>query len=167
MSENKRSASTNSTSPSTQDVVSSLESHAGFWLRFVSNHVSARFEAKVAAEGVSLSEWVALRSLFDTGASDPAALMSRLGMTKGAVSKIVTRLEGRGLLAREISAADKRATQILLTTAGKNLVPKLAALADENDECFFGHLSDKQRSELIAVMKQIIDTHDLKIVPVK
>ncbi|PXX39656.1 MarR family winged helix-turn-helix transcriptional regulator [Undibacterium pigrum] len=150
-----------------QEGVSSLESHAGFWLRFVSNHVSARFEASVAAEGVSLSEWVALRSLFDTGTSDPAALMRELGMTKGAVSKIITRLEQRGLLSRQISAADKRATQIHLTVAGKNLVPKLAALADENDALYFGHLSGNQRSELIALMKQIVDIHGLKVVPVK
>lgn len=150
-----------------QGAVSALESHAGFWLRFVSNHVSARFEASLAAEDISLSEWVALRSLFDTGASDPAALMRELGMTKGAVSKIITRLERKGLLLREICAIDKRATQILLTMAGKNLVPGLAALADDNDALFFGHLSDKQRSELIALMKHIVDMHDLRAVPVK
>ncbi|MFZ6734433.1 MarR family winged helix-turn-helix transcriptional regulator [Undibacterium sp. Ji42W] len=164
MSEKKTSTSHHS---AIKHVVSSLDSHAGFWLRFVSNYVSARFEASVAVERVSLSEWVALRSLFDTGASDPFALMRELGMTKGAVSKIITRLEEKGMVSRQTSAIDKRATQILLTATGKNLVPRLATLADENDALFFGHLSDKQRSELISVMKQIADMHDLKVVPVK
>ena len=40
--------------------ISSLESHIGFWLRFVSNHVSNRFALLVEKEGVSISEWVAL-----------------------------------------------------------------------------------------------------------
>ena len=83
----EKKTSTSRDSP-VQGAVSALESHTGFWLRFVSNHVSARFEASLAAEDISLSEWVALRSLFDTGASDPAALMRELGILwqTGAIS---------------------------------------------------------------------------------
>ena len=40
---------------------STLEAHVGYWLRFVSNHVSQAFRRKVEARGVSVSEWVAMR----------------------------------------------------------------------------------------------------------
>jgi DNA-binding MarR family transcriptional regulator len=146
--------------------VSALESHLGFWLRFVSNHVSAGFQKKVEENGVSVSEWVALRHLLD-GVSTSFELIDALGMTKGAISKIVTRLESKGLVERILSDADKRAQQIKLTSTGRKLVPKLAALADQNDEAFFGHMTEHQRAELIKAMKRITKIHDLKQFPVE
>jgi hypothetical protein len=40
---------------------SSLESHLGYWLRYVSNHVSHAFALKLAALEVTAAEWVVLR----------------------------------------------------------------------------------------------------------
>ena len=45
--------------------LSPLESHLGYWLRYVSNHVSHAFALKVAARGVTVAEWVVLRELYD------------------------------------------------------------------------------------------------------
>lgn len=42
-----------------------LDDHLGFWLRFVSNHVSGRFEKLIAAHGLTVTEWVALRTLYN------------------------------------------------------------------------------------------------------
>lgn len=70
-----------------------LESHLGFWLRSVSNHVSTRFAELLAGHEVTVSEWVALRTLYAQPETRHAALIEALGMTKGAASKILTRLE--------------------------------------------------------------------------
>ncbi|MEG2964613.1 MAG: MarR family transcriptional regulator, partial [Janthinobacterium sp.] len=43
--------------------VSELEAHLGYWLRFVSNHVSHSFQKKAEANGVTVSEWVVLREM--------------------------------------------------------------------------------------------------------
>lgn len=146
--------------------VSHLESHLGFWLRFVSNHVSGSFARLMEQNGVSVSEWVALRQLYDAGEASAAQLMDALGMTKGAVSKIVTRLEQKGLAYREGSAADGRAQVIVLTRSGSALVPKLAALADQNDELFFSALNGQQRRALMQMMQQLVRVHELKQLPV-
>ncbi|MFZ6653750.1 MarR family winged helix-turn-helix transcriptional regulator [Undibacterium sp. TJN19] len=152
--------------------VSELESHLGFWLRYVSNHVSGQFASMVEANGVSVSEWVALRALYPAGHTgstrvfSAADLMDALGMTKGAVSKIVTRLEDKGLVRRVIVDTDKRAQQIMLTKAGMALVPTLAASADQNDQAFFGHLSATERKELMSSMKLIVSMCGLKQLPV-
>ena len=52
-----------------------------------------------------------------------------------------------------------------LTAAGKALVPKLAALADQNDEEFFSHLSAKEREAFVATLKNIVVANKLKKVP--
>ena len=154
-------------SPSERTSVSDLESHLGFWLRYVSNNVSSRFKGLVENAGVSISEWVALRQLFRTGESSASDLIDTLGMTKGAVSKIVTRLQEKGLVERAMLETDLRAQQVVLTASGRALVPKLARLADENDAFFFAHLSAQQRDELMTVMKDIVRQQHFKLIPVE
>lgn len=142
---------------------SPLEAHLGFWLRFVSNHVSARFQQLLEAQGVSVTEWVALRALWGRREASHAELIAALGMTKGAVSKVVTRLEDRGLVAR--LRADGREQALALTAAGEALVPTLSALADTNDAHWFGHLDADAREALMAAMRALVDHHHLHAVP--
>jgi DNA-binding MarR family transcriptional regulator len=151
----------------TRVTVSELESHIGFWLRFVSNHVSGEFSKLMEARGVSVSEWVALRHLFSVGESSAAALIDALGMTKGAVSKIVTRLEDKGFVTRAPGDTDRRAQLLVLTATGRALVPTLAKLADRNDANFFGHLTPAQQQALVATMQDIVRIHQLKEIPVE
>ena len=49
---------------------------------------------------------------------------------------MISRLEVRGLVKRQLAAERNREQLILLTAAGRKLVPQLAALADENDAHF-------------------------------
>ena len=146
--------------------VSPLDAHLGFWMRFVSNQVSAEFERAVEARGVSVSEWVALRTLFDQAEATHAALMAALGMTKGAVSKVVSKLQDKGLVTRAAHAVDARAQVLALTPDGRALVPALARDADANDDRFFGHLSAQQRRELTALLQEMVRLHRLTQVPV-
>jgi DNA-binding MarR family transcriptional regulator len=146
--------------------VSPLEAHVGYWLRFVSNHVSHAFRSKVESKGVTVAEWVVLRELYRVRESSPSVLAEALGMTRGAVSRLLERLEGKRLLQRRATTADKRYQTIALTVAGQRLVPALARLADDNDEQFFGHLSIAERTQLIELMKNVVRVHRLKDVPV-
>lgn len=149
------------------DIPSALDSHAGFWLRFVSNHVSARFRKLLDAEGVSVTEWVALRTLLDQPDATHASLIRALGMTKGAVSKVVSRLEEKGWARRHKAVAGGGRDQaVSLTEAGAGLVPRLAGLADQNDAHFFGHLAPAQREALMSMLQEIVRRHDLRHVPV-
>ena len=145
--------------------VSNLEDHAGFWLRFVSNHVSHSFARKVADTGATVAEWVILREIFEAGETSPGRLAASCGLTRGAVSKLVDRLVHKGLMSRTECGEDRRFQDVKLTAAGRALVPKLAALADRNDEEFFRHLSAKEREALIATLKKLASANKLKKVP--
>ena len=65
-----------------------LADHLGYWLRYVSNHVSHGFARRLEGEGVTVAEWVILRELFDTGAMRPSLLAERLGLTRERVRQI-------------------------------------------------------------------------------
>ena len=49
-------------------------------------------------------------------------LASALGITVGATSKLVDRIEAAGLLCRELDADDRRASRVALTDAGKRML---------------------------------------------
>ena len=152
--------------PKTHTAVSALESHLGYWLRYVSNQVSHRFALKVQARGVTVAEWVVLRELYDREVR-PSVLAERLGMTRGAISKLADRLVGKRLMTRQALGGDGRSQMLALTAKGTRLVPELAALADENDDEFFGHLDPSIRETIEAAMKEIVRRRGLKAVPVE
>lgn len=146
--------------------ISALESHLGYWLRFVSNHVSHAFAQKVEACGATVAEWVVLRELYDHEARAPSEVAEAIGMTRGAISKIADRLVAKSLITRKQSKDDARYQALALTRAGRALVPELAALADRNDEEFFGHMKPAERKAIEAAMREIIRRRGLKEVPV-
>lgn len=146
--------------------VSGLQDHLGYWLRYVSNQVSHAFSVKLAAREVTVAEWVMLRELFDAEALTPSTLADRLGMTRGAISKLTDRLVAKTLLSRVPSQADRRYQDLVLTPAGRTLVPELAALADANNAEFFGHLSREDRETIQRLMTDIVRRLGLRATPI-
>lgn len=145
---------------------SALDVHLGYWLRMVSNAVSQSFARKVEREGVTVAEWVFLRALYDSGEVAPSQLAAAMGMTKGAISKLADRLLDKSLIARRDNARDKRGHMLLLTQKGRALVPRLATLADHNDQEFFGSLSKDERQRLSQLLRKIVTERELRGVPV-
>ena len=86
-------------------------------------------------------------------------------MTRGGVSKLVDRLVSKKLINRRERGDDRRFQSIALTTAGRRLIPRLAALADQNDEEFFHPLTTGERAALIATMKKLVQAHGLHTLP--
>ncbi|WP_010582011.1 MarR family winged helix-turn-helix transcriptional regulator [Schlesneria paludicola] len=149
-----------------QNSTSHLDDHAGYWLRYVSNHVSHAFARKVEARGVTVAEWVLVRQMFEIGIANPSQLADAVGMTRGAVSKLIERLCRKDLVVRSTSENDRRYQTVELTAFGKNLVPTLAQLADENDREFFGHLKTQEKTWLIGLLQDMVRLHGWKDLPV-
>src|SRR5580700_11092835 len=145
--------------------ISDLKKHLGFWLRFVSNHVSHAFARKLLDSGVTAAEWVVMREMFVEIETSPGVLAERLVMTRGGVSKLVGRLVSKKLVTRQERSDDRRFQSIALTAAGRRLIPQLATLADRNDEEFFHPLLAGERAALIRAMKKLVEAHGLQTLP--
>lgn len=147
--------------------VSDLKDHLGYWLRFLSNAVSNGFARRIEEQGVSVAEWVVLRILLGRPPMVSSRMAEEMGMTRGAVTKLADRLLAKGLITREPSPDDGRVQLLALTMAGRDLVPALAALADENDEFYFRHLTNDERKTLEGLLKKLITATGLSVVPIK
>lgn len=146
--------------------VSELTDHLGYWLRLVSNNVSTAFARRLEADDVTVAEWVVLRVLFDVDELAPSKLATIMGMTRGAISKLSDRLLAKRLIERSDSLDDGRAHTLRLSGKGRVLVPKLARLADANDESFFGVLNSEERAALRRALEKIAKHHGLNDTPV-
>lgn len=138
-----------------RSVPSHLEEHLGYWLRCLSNFVSHSFAERLARQDISVSQWVVLRTLYDSSGITLNEAAAQVGIDKSTLSRMVERLVQRGLVNRA-EGDDRRSVELALTPAGKKLVPQLAQLADENDAAFFSMLAPKRRAEFLVTIKQLL-----------
>jgi len=134
---------------------SNLHEHLGYWLRCLSNFVSHTFAERLEQEGVSVAQWVVLRTLYDSTGITLNEAAQRVGVDKSTLSRAVEKLVQKNL-ANRTEGHDRRSVDLTLTPAGKKLVLQLAKIADENDHAFFHTLSARQREEFLTVIKQLL-----------
>jgi DNA-binding MarR family transcriptional regulator len=144
-----------------------LQSHLGYWLRRVSNHVSAAFARSLQQQHVSVAEWVVLSQVATRPEIRPAELADQLGLTRGAVSKVLDKLEGKEWITRRIMPDDHRVQLLSLTRQGQRALPQLADIADRNDERFFDCLDAKEQDTLRCLLRKLIEFHQIRDVPVE
>lgn len=143
-----------------------LEDHLGYWLRFVSNHVSTAFARALEDVHFTVAEWVALRQLYDHPDITAAELAERLGMTRGAVSKVLDKLESKHMVERLTRPEDKRSHVLSLTVTGRQTLPELAEIADRNDMRYFDCLSLSERTTLSQLLQNVAQKHKWHELPV-
>ncbi len=147
---------------------SELKSHIGYRLRVVSNAVSHSFAKNLAECEVTVAEWVILREMYSNDSkTNPSKVAEITGLTRGAVSKLIDRLLIKKLVVRSESKEDRRYQEIALTNEAIELVPKLASIADENDERFFSVLKDSERKTFMDILIKLAEIHKLQSNPIE
>jgi DNA-binding MarR family transcriptional regulator len=143
-----------------------LEAHLGYWLRHVSNHVSGAFTRALQARQVSVAEWVTLRRLHDQRNITPGELAHLLGVTRGGMSKVLDKLEGKGWVMRSAKPEDNRVQLLSLTSQGRRILPDLTEIADSNDRAFFDCLNTVEQTTLRTLLQKLAQAHGWNDVPV-
>lgn len=148
-------------------LLSGLELHIGYWLRRVSNHVSSAFARALNVQHTSVAEWVVLRTLKAREGTTPAELADALGLTRGAVSKILDKLEAKQWTTRSTKPEDNRVQLLSVTRQGRQFLPQLAEIADDNDEHAFGCLDAGEKASLLGLLQKLAAFHDIRDVPIE
>ena len=122
-------------------------------LHRVANLLSRGAELRYRREyGVSLWEWRTIALL--GAAAEPlslghlaqaAELAGSAGIHKSQMSRVVSGLAGRRLVARSSNSADGRGVQLALSKAGRRLYDGLIGAAAERDQAFKNCLSSNEK----------------------
>jgi DNA-binding MarR family transcriptional regulator len=113
----------------------------------------ALWQSRIDAElgglhGISLSDFAAMHHLAEApgGRLRRVDLAQRLALTPSGVTRLLAPLERRGIVTREQSGHDARATYAVLTRAGKALVKDATAAVSTLAESILGSLNERDRA---------------------
>ena len=79
-------------------------------------------------------------------------IAGELGITTGGASKLVDRIEGRGLCRRRPNPEDRRSSLLELTSAGRKILARAERSFEDELSARFGGLSDRALGQLVATL---------------
>ncbi|MBV9841721.1 MAG: MarR family transcriptional regulator [Sphingomonadaceae bacterium] len=136
----------------------------GRLIRRIERLMSALIEARFPVDGISFSQWIALKLIEDGVVATPGELARDLGHTTGSVTRLVDSLEARGFLMRSRDGSDRRTVRLQLTEAGN---AQMLALADTVVGTWNELLADFGRDEfeaLVASLTKLMTRAERKLV---
>lgn len=122
----------------------------------LSKAYKSAFEAdkqKIKDYGLSPSEFASLELLYHRGPQPIQAIASKVLLSSGSMTYVVTQLEKKGLCLRRVSPDDRRVFFAEITESGKKLMAKI--LPDHNNfiKDLFSGLTEREAIELIEQLK--------------
>ena len=98
-----------------------------------------KIDAELAPLDVSAAQWIVVLLVGEKAVSSATGLCELLTYDPGAMTRLIDRLERKGILRRVRSPEDRRTIQLELTASGKALYPKiLAAMVDVSNRLLRG-----------------------------
>lgn len=143
-----------------------LDAHLGYLLRRVSNQVSGEFARSLKARSISVAEWVVLSRIASEPGITSGELTGGSSLTRGAISKIVEKLESKGLVSRASIEGDARVKKLFMTDKGADILPQLVKIADDNDRRFFDGLTDGEQQVLRRLLHKLSEANRISEIPI-
>jgi DNA-binding MarR family transcriptional regulator len=117
----------------------------GYLMRKVMSSIRTQADAQLSTHDMTYAQWLPLFKLSLCSSATTAAGLARdLETDPAAMTRVLDRLEAKGLVARERSTTDRRVVQLALTPEGRAVAAQVPpVLADVLN----GHLSDFTHDE--------------------
>lgn len=130
----------------------------GLLFRQVRDAMWARMELELAAAGHALtfSQFIAIKKLA-TGVASASDLARAADLNPGAMTRLLDRLEERGLVERVADPADRRALHIHLTDAGLAMWRDVDQCGQRVRERALEGMDDATRAQLTRLLEQARD----------
>ena len=131
---------------------------AAFTRRFtrLMNLLRRELSARMGEYGLTDAQWRPLW-LLHTGQARSALELSRLLVVDaGATTRMLDRLEAKGLLARTRSAADRRVVEITVTDAGRAAIAPVPRLLGDLNQDLLAGLGPDDTAELFRLIDHLI-----------
>ena len=114
---------------------------------------------------VTPDQWVVLYRLAETAGLTQAGLGERTVKDKTTITRILDRLQARGLLTRRRDPSDRRSQRLFLTPEGENIVSRLVPLVRTFAAAAYADLTDDDKSALRRILGRIENRLDAMLEP--
>lgn len=117
----------------------------------------ARVARDPAFSGITMAQFILLDAIERAGASGHARIAEIAGVSGATLTQAMSRLEERGLLARDRDPRDRRAIQVELTKRGKELLDEKRGLLSARAGALFGGLEPTHREAAADLLEELAD----------
>lgn len=135
----------------------------GWLLNRLKQSIVAQADLRLAKEGLTHAQWVPLLVLRLGGPSSVVKLAAELNTDAGATTRLLDRLEAKGLCLRERASADRRVVMVSLTDEGQRITAELTAvLADVFNAHLAGFSMEEWRTLLSLLGRMLANGEALR-----
>ena len=104
------------------------EQSVGYLMRRILNIVAQEVERELEPSGLTNAQWVPLLKLYMGVASTVAELARECNLDAGGMTRLLDRLESKGLVRRVRSSEDRRVVNLELTDEGRDAARQIPAV---------------------------------------
>ena len=115
---------------------------------------SKTLNQEISAYGVYGSEWTVMNLIWHRESCSQAVLIEYLGVEPAAISKTLTKMEKKGIIARKLRPGS-RGKFIRLTDKGRQICEQISAVVVGHRQRALTALSASERRQLETMMRQI------------
>jgi MarR family 2-MHQ and catechol resistance regulon transcriptional repressor len=112
-------------------------------------------KASIDQTGLGLSDFTIMEALLHKGPLPINQIGEKVLLTSGSMTAAVNRMERKGLVTRIQDPSDGRCFYVHLTKKGRNTIKTAYAKHEKNLEKICSVLSEKERNELVRLLKKI------------
>ena len=135
-----------------------FSNNLGYLLNRCAAQMATRFEHELASHDISLAQWGALLAIHDKGTASPSDIADRVGIDRGATTRLLARMEAKSLITRRAHAEDKRSVLLELSPATAAKMPDLLALSQRVNRDALATLPQAEAEALLKTLSVLLTT---------
>jgi DNA-binding MarR family transcriptional regulator len=133
-----------------------VEEGFGFLVNAVRARMMAVMDRELAELGITSAQWAVLVQVAETPGCTAATLCRRVHYDTGSMTRMLDRLEEKGLIRRARSDHDRRAAYLYLTESGQDVHARLPAHAAQVLNAHFEGFSPDEVKTLHLLLKRML-----------
>lgn len=138
-----------------------LDESVGYLIAQVRARMVADIDAELAPLDITWAQWGTLLKLANGKAETAADLCRQATCDTGSMTRMLDRLEQKGLIRRERSLTDRRVVNLRLTEAGEALYPQLPAIAVKVLNHYLRGFDRQELASLKGYLRRMLANGDL------
>jgi DNA-binding MarR family transcriptional regulator len=142
------------------DTETSIHQSVGYWATLLSRSMEAEFSRRLAPNGLTRMSYAVLGAIVFDGQTAPSGIAEFLGVDRAAVTRLLDKLEGQGLIWRDKSMADRRSFSIKATARGRKLAMEMQAHSRAVNAQFSKALSPADQEKFIETIRVMLANSD-------
>ena len=133
-----------------------IDDYLLYLLARASGRASAAFHTELSTEGVTVSTWRILATLYPDSPASVGELAESCLAKQSTMTRRIDRLAAAGLVTRETGTDDRRRVEVRLAPAGRTLADRLTVMASAHEARVLGKDTAAEAADLKAALTGLL-----------